>query len=152
MLHYPPPVWDSWLCRIDTTKRNISQDLLSITDILYVQQRDRGWTSNMLCRQISQVVSVLDNKRKVLQDSVIERHYQQVYAVLMALRRHKLYVKGVKVHFFVPLIKFCGHILSYGQRKAAASKLEALHKWSPDTIKTIRHMKAFLGLAQYYAL
>ena len=49
-------------------------------------------------------------------------------------------------------ISFCGHILSKGTRKASASKLEALRKWTPEVMKNITHMKQFLGLAQYYAI
>jgi hypothetical protein len=56
------------------------------------------------------------------------------------------------MHLFWILIKFCGHILNNGQRKAAASKLEAIKKWTPEVIKTITHLKGFLGLAQYYAI
>ena len=28
----------------------------------------------------------------------------------------------------------------------------AIRKWTPESIKTLTHMKAFLGLAQYYAI
>ena len=50
------------------------------------------------------------------------------------------------------MIKFCGHILSKGQRRAAASKLEAINKWTPESITRLTHLKGFLGLSQYYAI
>jgi len=56
------------------------------------------------------------------------------------------------MHLFMITIKFCGHILSGGQRRAAPSKLEAIRKWTPDVMTRVTHLKAFLGLAQYYAI
>ena len=56
------------------------------------------------------------------------------------------------MHLFREAIKFCGHILSKGQRRAAASKLEAIKKWTPENITRVTHLKGFLGLAQYYAI
>ena len=49
------------------------------------------------------------------------------------------------------MIKFCGHVLSGGKRKAAPSKLEALSKRTWDMIKTVTQLKGFLGLAQFYS-
>ena len=147
-----PPSWDVWVCRIDTTKRTISTDSLLRDDILFVKRNSRQWNSDMLQRRCSFSVSILQPHQRVTSNSLIECHYVHVRSVLNALRKHKLFVKGIKLHFFVPEIKFCGHILSHGQRRAAPSKLDALRKWTPDSIKTIRHLKGFLGLAQYYAL
>jgi hypothetical protein len=65
---------------------------------------------------------------------LLDLHFEDVSAVLAAFRKHKLFVKGVKMHLFRETIKFCGHILSNGQRRAAASKLEAIKKWTPETI------------------
>ena len=82
----------------------------------------------------------------------IERHFKDVCAVLVAFRRHRLFVKGAKMHLFMEVIKFCGHILSYGQRRAAPSKLEAVRKWTPAVMTRVTHLKQFLGLCQYYAI
>ena len=49
------------------------------------------------------------------------------------------------------MVKFCGHILHEGTRRAAPSKLKAIEKWSPEMIRTITHLRGFLGLAQYYS-
>jgi len=83
---------------------------------------------------------------------ILDLHFADVTAVLTAFRKHKLFVKGVKMHLFRETIKFCGHILSQGQRRAAPSKLEAIKKWTPECITRLTHLKAFLGLAQYYAI
>ena len=88
----------------------------------------------MLQRRCSFSVSILQPHQKVFSNSLIECHYGHVRSVLNALRKHKLFVKGIKVHFFVPEIKFCGHIVSHGQRRTAPSKLDALRKWTPDSI------------------
>ena len=83
---------------------------------------------------------------------IVGSHFKDVYEVLDVFRKHHLFVKGSKMHLFKSEIKFCGHILSGGKRRASPSKLEALNKWTPEVIKTVTHMKQFLGLAQYYAL
>ena len=61
-------------------------------------------------------------------------------------------MKGQMIDLFKEEIKFCGHIFSKGQRRAAPRKLEALRKWTPEVIKTVKQLKGFLGLAQYYAI
>jgi hypothetical protein len=85
-------------------------------------------------------------------EDILDIHFRNVFAVLSAFQKHKLFVKGSKMHLFREVIKFCGHILSDGQRRAAPSKLEAIKKWTPQVIKTLTHLKGFLGLAQYYAI
>ena len=49
------------------------------------------------------------------------------------------------------MVKFCGHFLFGGKRKAAPSRFEALVKWQPDMVKSVTHLKSFLGLCQYYS-
>jgi len=71
------------------------------------------------------------------------RHFDTVVQVLSTFKKQHLYAKGAI--FYMIAIKFCGHILSNGQRKAAPSKLEALKKWTPECIKNITHLKDFWG-------
>ena len=99
-------------------------------------------------------VEITDEKSEhhMIISMILEQHNLDVSAVLDAFACHKLFVKGSKMHLFCETIKFCGHILSQGQRRAAASKLEAIRKWTPETITRITHLKGFLGLAQYYAI
>ena len=83
---------------------------------------------------------------------ILDLHFHHVFGVLSAFKKHRLFVKGSKMHLFMIIIKFCGHILSGGQRRAAPSKLEAIRKWTPEVMTRVTHLKAFLGLAQYYAI
>ena len=71
--------------------------------------------------------------------------------MLLAFRKHKITAKGQKVHLFMTMIKFCGHLLFGGKRKAAPSKLQAIKDWQPEMVKTITHLRGFLGLCQYYS-
>ena len=59
--------------------------------------------------------------------------------------------KGSKVHLFMTMIKFCGHILFDGKRRAAPSKLQAVADWQLEMIKSITQLRGLLGLAQYYS-
>ena len=82
----------------------------------------------------------------------LEAHYHHVRMTLEAFRKYRLTLKGVKCFLFMLMIKFCGHILCNGTRRAAPSKLQAVAKWSPKMIKTVTHLKSFLGLAQFYSI
>jgi hypothetical protein len=80
----------------------------------------------------------------------VRNHCKAVEAVLEALGRASITLKGAKSKMFVTEVKFCGHILSNGTRRAAPSKLEAVAKWEPEQVKTVTHMKSFLGLVGWY--
>ena len=82
---------------------------------------------------------------------LLTNHFDAVCEVLEAFRRHRITAKGSKVHLFMTMIKFCGHILSEGKRRAAPSKLQAIAEWQPTMIKSITNLRGFLGLAQYYS-
>ena len=53
---------------------------------------------------------------------------------------------------FMTRVKFCGHILEAGTRRAAPSKTEPIDRWSTEHIRTPTQMKAFLGLSQWYSI
>ena len=99
----------------------------------------------------------LDSCRRYNQNEITEDELRNITVkkgfnnVLDAFQKHKIAAKGSKVHLFMTMIKFCGHILSKGTRRAAPSKLQAVEKWQPEMIKTITHLRGFLGLAQYYS-
>jgi len=42
---------------------------------------------------------------------------------LMPFTMHSIAAKGSKVHLFMTMIKFCGHILFNGQRKAGTKQV-----------------------------
>ena len=87
-----------------------------------------------------------------IDESVIEAHYQQLRKVFACLQKYKLTVKREKCHMFMTRVKFCGHILEAGTRRAAPSKTEPIVRWSTEHMRTPTHMKAFLGLTQWYAI
>ena len=114
-------------------------------------QRLVNWTLLSVPRARAYVDDILVGTPESESGNLIGDHLKDLCQVLEAFRKYKLTVKGVKVHLFKKMIKFCGHVLFDGKRKAAPSKLEALTKWTPDMVKTVTHLKGFLGLAQYYS-
>ena len=80
--------------------------------------------------------------------SLVYEHYQDVCHTLAIFRKYSLGVKGVKVKLFRLSIKFCGQILSQGQRRAAPSKLQAIKDWKYQMITSVLKLKSFMGLAQ----
>ena len=82
----------------------------------------------------------------------LEVHYEHVRETLLAFRKFKLTLKGVKCFLFMLMIKFCGHLLCNGTRRAAPSKLRAIANWNPKMVRTVTHLKSFLGLTQFYSI
>ena len=72
---------------------------------------------------------------------LIATHFETVCDVMESFRRHQITAKGSKVHLFMTMIKFCGHILFDGKRRAAPSKLEAIEEWKPSMIKNISELR-----------
>jgi len=122
--------------------------------IVYVDYILVGTSPSLILNDntLSDPSSSLANTSSSVSPSILHSHYLAVLDVLNVFREHHLFVKGSKLHLFKSEIKFCGHILCQGTRRAAKSKLEAIRKCSPENIKTITHLKQFLGLAQYYAI
>ena len=85
-------------------------------------------------------------------DDILDIHFRDVWKTFEAFRAHRVFGKDEKMYMFQGLIQFCGQLLSDGTRRAAPSKLEAIKKWTPEVITRIKHLKGFLGLAQYYAI
>ena len=82
----------------------------------------------------------------------LQAHDKAIRSALDCFRRHKLFVKGSKCHMFKRTIKFCGHILSGGTRRAAPDKMKAVEDWTENSIKTVTQLKGFLGLTQHYSI
>ena len=114
-------------------------------------QRMIMWVLRDLSQACVYIDDVLIGTGYILNTTIISHHYDAVIEVLEAFRKAEITAKGSKVHLFMTMIKFCGHILTEGKRRAAPSKLQAIAEWKPATVKTITHLRGFLGLAQYYS-
>ena len=53
---------------------------------------------------------------------------------------------------FVTQVKFCGHILEAGTRRAMPSKLSSVKKYHHEKIRTTTKLNGFLGLTGWYAI
>ena len=83
-------------------------------------------------------------------EDLYEKHYQQVCQVMDILEKDKLVGDVRKAHFFIPEVKFCGHILGGGTRRPEPGKLMAIEKW--ELPRTISELRAFLGFTNYYSM
>jgi hypothetical protein len=114
-------------------------------------QRMIMWILREVPCAVAYIDDVLVGSRGSTTAEILRNHFHDCCQVLQAFRKYKITAKGSKVHLFMQMIKFCGHILCDGTRRAAPSKLQAIELWKPEMIKTITHMRGFLGLAQYYS-
>ena len=77
-----------------------------------------------------------------------EEHAQHLQIVLQTLRDHQLYAKYSKCEFWLPEVKFLGHVVSGDGVAVDSSKIEAVMDW--QTPKNVFEVRSFLGLAGYY--
>jgi hypothetical protein len=78
----------------------------------------------------------------------IQEHERLVKKVLKRLEEHDLFAKPEKCIFGVKEVEFLGMIVSTEEIKMDDSKVKAIREW--PTPKTVRGVRSFLGLANFY--
>jgi hypothetical protein len=68
--------------------------------------------------------------------------------VLQLLKEQQLYSKPPKCLFGVKEVEYLGHILSHEGVKVYPNQIKAMIDWPVP--KTLKNLKAFLGLTGYY--
>ena len=68
------------------------------------------------------------------------------------MERAPLTIKPTKFQLFVRRVRSCGQILMKGPRMVDPAKTAAIARWTPEMIRTLTHMKAFLGFVQWYSM
>ena len=78
----------------------------------------------------------------------VKEHMELLSAVFERIQKYELLVNGKKCVFLASRVNFLGHVLSRDGIEMDQSKLEAIESWEfPSTVK---QMRSFLGLANYY--
>jgi hypothetical protein len=78
----------------------------------------------------------------------MQEHERLVKKVLKRLEEHDLFTKPGKCTFRVKEVEFLGMIVSREGIKMDDSKVKAIREW--PTPKTVRGVRSFLGLANFY--
>ena len=68
--------------------------------------------------------------------------------VLQAFKEHQLYVKFSTCEFWLPKVKFLGHVVLASGVSVDQEKVEAVMSW--ERPKPIFEIRSFLGLERYY--
>ena len=79
---------------------------------------------------------------------LVESHEEHLRIVLQLLREHRLYAKFSKCEFWLPEVKFLGHVISKSKLDVDSSKIEVVMNW--ERPKTVFEIRSFLGLTSYY--
>nr|AAX96626.1 retrotransposon protein, putative, Ty3-gypsy sub-class [Oryza sativa Japonica Group]ABA92968.1 retrotransposon protein, putative, Ty3-gypsy subclass [Oryza sativa Japonica Group] len=77
-----------------------------------------------------------------------EEHEEHLRLALEKLREHQLYAKLSKCEFWLPEVKFLGHVISVGGVAMDPSNVESVLNWKQP--KMVLEIRSFLGLAGYY--
>ena len=75
-------------------------------------------------------------------------HLRHLRAVLTVLQQHQLFVKRSKCAFGASSISYLGHVISDTGVAMDPAKVQAVAEWPPP--RSVRAVRAFLGLAGYY--
>jgi hypothetical protein len=77
-----------------------------------------------------------------------QEHAKHLELVLALLRKHQLYAKLSKCEFQKQQLKFLGHIVSAQGIQVDKAKVQVITDWPQP--KTIKEVRSFLGLANYF--
>lgn len=75
-------------------------------------------------------------------------HLSHLQIVLSILSTNKLFAKQSKCQFVVTRVQYLGHVILEDGVAVDPSKIEAILEW--PTLKSVRTVHGFLGLAGYY--
>ena len=78
----------------------------------------------------------------------LDQHAVHLKKVLQKLREHNLYAKRPKCDFQKSSIDFLGHTITSDGLLMDKKKVETIVDWPP--LKSVKHIRSFLGLAGYY--
>ena len=76
----------------------------------------------------------------MIPDCLALKHYHELRELFQVFSDYYLTIKASTMKLFATRIKFVGHILSYGERRADPEMIAAIERWSPEMIKTPTHM------------
>lgn len=83
----------------------------------------------------------------IIFSSSVEEHEKHVRQVLDALKMAGLFCSPKKTHLFLTQAEFLGHVISRNGLDADPSKVSKIQDWPRP--KTVKDLRAFLGLTQY---
>jgi hypothetical protein len=94
------------------------------------------------------MVIYIDDLMMYTKTDDIQEHERLVKKILKRLEEHDLFAKPEKCTFGVKEVEFLGMIVSREGIKIDDSKVKANREW--PTPKTVRGVRSFLGLANFY--
>nr|GEU43385.1 putative reverse transcriptase domain-containing protein [Tanacetum cinerariifolium] len=77
-----------------------------------------------------------------------KEHEEHLKAILELLKEEKLYAKFLKCEFWIPKVKFLGHVIDIRGIHVDPAKIDSIKDWA--SLKTPTEILQFLGLAGYY--
>src|SRR6516164_7433319 len=92
------------------------------------------------------VVAYLDDI--LIYSDTLEEHKQQVHKILKTLQDADLLVEPAKSVFYVQMVEYLGHIISYNEVRMEPKKVQAVKDWPEPT--NVKEVQSFLGFANYY--
>ncbi|GKB90808.1 putative reverse transcriptase domain-containing protein [Tanacetum coccineum] len=77
-----------------------------------------------------------------------KEHKEHLKAIMELLKKEELYAKFSKCEFWIPKVKFLGHVIDSQGIHVDPTKIESIKDWASP--KTPTEIRQFLGLAGYY--
>nr|GEX07572.1 putative reverse transcriptase domain-containing protein [Tanacetum cinerariifolium] len=83
-----------------------------------------------------------------LMNWIKQEHEEHLKLILKLLKKEQLYAKFSKCEFWIPRVKFLGHMIDSQGIHVDPAKIESIKDWASP--KTTTEIRQFLGLAGYY--
>ncbi|GJZ47246.1 putative reverse transcriptase domain-containing protein [Tanacetum coccineum] len=98
------------------------------------------------------VITSFEYRKRIFQNGIPnsnkKEHEEHLKAVLELLKKEKLYAKFSKCEFWIPKVRFLGHVIDSQGIHVDPAKIESIKEW--ESPKTPMEIRRFLGLAGYY--
>ncbi|GJR94668.1 putative reverse transcriptase domain-containing protein [Tanacetum coccineum] len=130
--------------------KELSKQLEELFDKGFIRPSSSPWEASVLFEiGLSPAKSTRTRHSKDgIPNSVKKEHEEHLKAILVLLKKEKLYAKFSKCEFWILKVQFLGHVIDNRGILVDPAKIESIKDWASP--KTPTEIRQFLGLAGYY--
>ncbi|GJY00833.1 putative reverse transcriptase domain-containing protein [Tanacetum coccineum] len=133
--------------------KELSEQLKELSDKGFIRPSSSPWEAPVLFVKkkrfrrppLEPVMAIMNFKLCRLNK---QEHEEHLKLILELLKKEELYAKFSKYEFWIPKVKFLGHVIDSEGIHVDQAKIESIKDWTSPMSPT--GIRQFLGLARYY--